>query len=143
MLLVLSSSLTTRADQDGDRSELGKVSEQLYAALLKGDASVLERLLSDDFVGIHGNGTIETKAEYLASTRSGAFTYQKYDVRDSRVRIYGGTAVVDALVTFTGTAGGKPFTGVDLRVTRIWVRQQGGWKCVEYQVTRVAPKAGS
>ncbi len=144
MLLVLAPSSSTRADQSADQSQIKKVTDRLLAAQQKGDTGVLEGLLTDDFVGIHGDGTTETKAQYLASIRAGTLKYDEIDVRDSRVHIYGDAAVVYALLTFTGKLNGKQFTGVDLRNTRIWVRQQGDWKCVGYQVTRVASaKTGS
>ncbi len=128
-----------RANSLVDPSEITKVTDRFHAALRKGDAAALDRLLADDFIGIHGNGTTDTKSSYLAKVRSGAFTYQKYDVRDTQVRAYGDAAVVTALVTFSGNAGGKQFADVDIRVTRIWIRNQGEWRCVEYQVTRVVP----
>jgi len=58
-------------------------------------------------------------------------------VRDSKIRVYGDTAVVTSLLFFKGTTSGKPFSG-DVRSTRVWVKQKGNWKCVAFQVTRVA-----
>ncbi len=137
VLLLLLTASSARANQQADESQVRTVTDQLYAALRKGDSAVLDRLLAEDFFGIHGNGTTDNKSTYLAKIRSGAFTYQRYDARDTQVHTYGDTAVVYALVTFSGNAGGKQFSDVDIRVTRIWVRKKGEWRCVEYQVTRV------
>ena len=64
--------------------------------------------------------------------------YQNITTREAKIRIYGNTAVVNALASVKTTVNGKPYTG-DVRNTRVWVKDRGTWKLVVFQTTRVAP----
>src|SRR5204863_2266693 len=61
---------------------------------VRADVAALDRLLDDGWTVTHGDGTINTKAEYLADLKSGArkfFGDVKQD--DFTVRVYGDTAI--------------------------------------------------
>jgi ketosteroid isomerase-like protein len=110
---------------------------QLVQAQLKGDTSFFEKHYVDDSTIIHGIGKLLTKAEEIANLKSGALKYESYDVRDQRIRVYGDTAVVNLEASAKEISFGKPFSG-DFLVAWVWVKQQGGWKVVLKQITRVA-----
>jgi len=116
--------------------QIKKVTDEVYAALLKADADSLEKLLADDYTGTQGDGKLLTKPQSIESLKSGATTYQTSDIHDLKIRVYGHTAVTTNHVLFKGITNGKPYSG-DVRTTRVWVKQQGSWKCVSYQATRV------
>ena len=118
--------------------QIKKLTDQIVAAQLKADTNSYEKLLADDYTAIHGDGTLSTKAQDIENFKSGAVKYETVDMRDSKIRVYGDTAVVTSLLFFKGTTSGKPFSG-DVRSTRVWVKQKGNWKCVAFQSTRVAP----
>ena len=98
----------------------------------------MEKYFADDYTAIHGDGKLSTKAQEIENFKSGAFKLESDDLRERKIRAYGDTAVVIGLASAKGTLGGKPFSA-DFRFTRIWVKQQGNWKSVAYQATRVAP----
>jgi len=113
---------------------------QLVQALLKGDTSFFEKYYADDVTIIHGDGKLSTKAddEEIKNLKSGATKYESIDVPESKVRVYGDTAVVNSLTSGKGMVNGKPYS-FNGRITRVWVKQKGDWKCVASQYTRVAP----
>jgi ketosteroid isomerase-like protein len=126
---------------------LGNVAEKIRSlqeesrkAALKGDASFLEKYLADDYVGIDGNGAIVTKAQAIQALKSGAVKYESIDVRDTKIRAYGNTAIVDSLASLKLTINGKPISG-DFRATFVWVKQKGNWKRVAFQSTPVTPQS--
>jgi uncharacterized protein (TIGR02246 family) len=111
---------------------------ELKQATLKSDTSFFEKYFADDYVAIHGNGSVSTKAEEIENFKSGATKYESIEVREAKIRTYGDTAVVNFLASVKATFDGKPYIG-DVRNTRVWVKQNGNWKLVVFQATRVAP----
>jgi len=117
--------------------QIAALSDQEIQAQLKGDTSFYEKYYTDDATIVHGNGKLYTKEEEIADLKSGSLKYESLEVRDRKIRVYGDTSVVNFLIFFKGVLGGQPFSGADLRRTVVWVRQNGGWKIVLYQVTRI------
>jgi ketosteroid isomerase-like protein len=111
--------------------------EQSRQAALKGDVSFLEKYLSDDYVGIAPDGSISTKDQAIQMLKSGAIKYDVIDEREVKVRVYGGTAIVNGLASLKLTVNGTPISG-DHRATFVWVKQKGNWKEVSFEGTRVA-----
>lgn len=111
---------------------------QLKQAILKSDTNFFEKYYADDYVAIHGNGNLTTKAEEIENFKSGATKYESIEVRGLKIRTYGDTVVVNALASIKATFKGEPYIG-DVRNTRVWVKQNGNWKIVVFQTTRVAP----
>lgn len=116
--------------------QIKTMTEQLRAAQLKADANSFEKFLADDYAAVHGDGTLSTKAEEVANLRSGALKYEALDPRESKIRVYGNTAVVSSVLSIKGTVHGKAYSG-DVRTTRVWVKEKGNWKSVLLQVTRI------
>ena len=118
--------------------EIRSLQEESRKAALKGDVSFLEKYLADDYVGIDGKGALVTKAQAIQALKSGALKYESIDVRDSKIRTYGNTAIVDSLASLKVVNNGKPISG-DFRATFVWVKQKGNWKRVSFQSTPVIP----
>jgi hypothetical protein len=118
--------------------QLKTLHEQGRQAALKGDASFLEKYLSEDYLRIGVDGSILTKDQQIQMLRSGAIKYYTIDERDVKVSVYGDAAVLNVLVFLKMTINAKPITGLD-RATFVWVKQDGNWKEVFFQATRVAP----
>ena len=120
--------------------EIKALLDQTIQANLKADASFFQKHYADDATIVHGNGELFTKAEEIADLKSGSLTYELNEVRERKIHVHGDTAVVAFLISYKGTVSGKPFTG-DLRRTVVWVKQEGNWKIVAYQVTRLGWQA--
>jgi len=143
MLLALGQGYTAVAQTTEDavrnaQQEIKALQAQDVQAILKSDTSVMEKYYSDDYIAIHGDGKLTTKAREIENFKSGVTKYDSITVREAKIRIYGDTAVVNALASIRATFNGKAYTG-DVRNTRVWVKQNGNWKLVLFQATRVAP----
>lgn len=77
-----------------DVQQVLAVDEARRLAMLHGDFSTLDSLLADDATIFWGDGTADDKASTLALLRSGRLRYAQLDYENTRVRLYGGTAVV-------------------------------------------------
>ena len=58
---------------------------------------------------------------------------------DIKVRVYGDTAVVTSRSTSKGKFNGQPFSELE-RSSDVFVKQNGQWKCVLTQLTRIVEK---
>ena len=127
----------TDAATGNAQQEIKALQGQVVQAILKSDTSVLEKLYADDYIAIHGDGVLTTKAQEIENFKSGVTKYDSITVREAKIRIYGNAAVVNALASVKTLVNGKPYSG-DVRNTRVWVKDGGNWKLVVFQTTRVA-----
>jgi hypothetical protein len=145
MLLVLAlavpaSMLAQQSSKAAKEKEVRAVFDEMQKGVLKGGveaAATLDKYSADDFMLIQGNGAVLTKAETSDGYRSGKSGYQKMDLSDVKVRIYGNTAVVTGIVTYIGELAGLKNTGIPARFTRVFVKWNGAWKQVLNQNTRI------
>jgi len=106
-------------------------------AMLHSDVKALDALLAEDVIIFWGDGTTDDKASTLELFRSGRLRYSKLDYDNTRVRIYGDTAVVTGNARVQAQADDHPIQHL-VRVTRVYVNQHGQWRLVASQTTRVA-----
>jgi ketosteroid isomerase-like protein len=106
-------------------------------AQMAADLPALDKLLSDDFVGITASGDMNTKAQQLARLRDHAFVITKLDTSDVKVKLLGNIAIVTSLAEVVGTNDGAPIDGT-FRYTRVYHRVPGStWKITSFEATRV------
>jgi ketosteroid isomerase-like protein len=114
--------------------EVEKLERELFEAYQRRDLSGLDRILDDDYVFIAPNGQVRTKE----AVRNFSWPqYERLDVDEIRVRVYGEAAVLTAQVTILGQSPLDGVTGV-YRNTRVYVRQRGKWRAVSGHSTKVA-----
>jgi hypothetical protein len=110
-----------------------------YAAQMANDFAALERLLGDDLVYVHSSTTVDTKASFIDSMRSGTVRYRHMALGETTVRCYGGLAVISGRGTFEVTARGQDMT-MELLFHALWAKRSGGLQFVSWQATRLPPK---
>jgi ketosteroid isomerase-like protein len=112
--------------------------EQWRQAQLDGDATAMDRLLSDDFVGITAFGQVTTKEQQLARVRDRTMVLTQLELSDIKVKLIGPiVAVVTSRAELKGTADGLPISGT-FRYTRVYQRlASGAWKITSFESTRV------
>jgi ketosteroid isomerase-like protein len=133
LLLALCPALVLTA---GPEEEVRAMEKLWNESRVRADVAALDRLLDAGWTVTHGDGTINTKAEYLADLKSGArkfFADVKQD--DFTVRIYGDTAVAAGLSDSKVEYKGKPSGGA-LRFTRVYVKRDGRWIMIVSHATR-------
>jgi ketosteroid isomerase-like protein len=125
------------SERHESKHEIDHLEEAWRTAALKHDATAMAALLSDDYIGITANGTLQSKDETLSSLRSGATQFTKMDLSDRKVRFYARTAVVTSRAEVAGNSPGGDING-SFRYTRIYVRDtKGAWKVVSFEASRI------
>lgn len=105
-------------------------------AMLHADVSALDNLLADDATIVWGDGTIDDKQSMLALFSSGRLRYSQFDYENTRVRLYGDTAVVTGQARVRLQSDGQVMAH-HVHVTRVYVRDHDRWRLVASQTTRM------
>jgi len=129
----------TRTPADEDERAVAALDTAYQLAVAKNDAAMMDRILADDFVLVTGRGRVFTKADLLAEARSGRFVYERQEDSSRKVRVWGDTAVVTALLWAKGTEDGKPFE-YRLWFSDTYVRTPSGWRYVFGQASIRLPQ---
>ena len=118
--------------------EVLKAFHALDDANIKKDRATMERMMADDYVYTHSNGTVANKAQDIAETMSADSKWTASKTDDLKVRIYGDVAIVTGLQILTGSA--KGYISGPRRFTDLWIRRGGRWQNVGGQTTLLPSK---
>ena len=130
MSIALAQRQSAKRDQRRNAEQaIRRLDDERIQAQVHADAVALDRIYADDFIGIGPSGTVRTKAQVIADFTSGDLKFQSITTNDVRVRVYGNTAVETGRSTMIGQDRGKAVPR-DNRFTRVWVKQQRGWRLV-------------
>ena len=139
---------TTTAAPAGDNSaaeaEIKKLMDTVQTALAKNDADAMEKIYADNYMLVNLDGSVQNKAERLASLRSGDTKYSSFTYSEPNFRFNpeGTGVIVIAKLSMKGTAKGKPIDG-DYRITQVYRKMPDGWKQVTAQATKIEGGAES
>jgi ketosteroid isomerase-like protein len=119
------------------KRQVEKLEEAWRAAEMSGDADAMDKLLSDDYVGITMTGQVVTKTQQLDRMRNRSMVVKSIALTDVKVKLIGTTAVVTSLADVDGTNDGEPMHGM-YRYTRVYTRlPTGSWRITNFEATRV------
>ena len=128
--VVLSGCVSPESAIESDSvTALRQLDQERIQAQVGADATALNRLYAEDFIGIGPSGTVRTKAQVIADFRSGSLRFQSITTDDVQWRFYGDTAVETGRSTMNGQDRSKTVPR-DNRFTRVWVKRQGRWQLV-------------
>src|SRR5689334_13480482 len=106
-----------------------KLDDERIQAQIHADATALDRIYADDFIGVGPSGRVRTKPQVISDFTSGDLKFQSITTDDVQVRVYENTAVETGRSTMIGQDKGRTVPR-ETRFTRVWVKQQGRWRLV-------------
>ncbi|GEM_PF-214757 len=118
----------------GVSERLKKLEEDWGAALVKGDAAALQKILADDYYIIEPEGGVSNKVKTLSEVKSGKFKLESIKFEDLKVRVYGSTAIVTGGETVKIKDGEREVVGT-YRFADVFVLRGGRWQAVHSQLT--------
>lgn len=114
--------------------------EQLWNQAYKsGDTKALNSILDDGIVLVNDDGSVQTKAEFLASVKAptGATAQQQQVSPESfSVHVHGNVAIATGIMRVKGEENGKPYNRRE-RFVDTWILKRGSWVCVGTDATPV------
>jgi ketosteroid isomerase-like protein len=144
VMLPLGTASALNASPEEDAKAVAALDTKYQAAVKANDTTTMNRILADDFALVTGRGAVFSKADLLDSARKKEVTYERQDEEPGtqKVRVWGDTAVVTALLWIKSVQGGKP-ADYKLWFSDTYVRTPTGWRYVFGQASLPLPKAES
>lgn len=110
--------------------------DRRFSLTAGGDLDELGQMLTDDMNYTHSTSTVDTKADFIGSLRSGRVRYISIEPEERSVRIYGHSAVVQGIAHVLVKVEERD-VDVRLRFTELYVEKDGTWKMALWHSTRV------
>jgi ketosteroid isomerase-like protein len=134
ILAVLLLTLSVASAQVSQRSDEGTrvlaLDNSWNRALETKDIKALDLLLADTLKSVDIDGSMQSKAEFLASIQAPGYHPPAHSVTEqSSVDVYGDSAVVVGIFRTTGVDRGRKYVKRE-RFVDTWTRTSGTWKCV-------------
>ena len=105
-------------------------------AHFQSDLPRLSSLVTDDYVLVNSDASVENKEQFLADFRLPGFKIDPYTREQPLNKVWDSGAVTAAIVRLSWTQDGTKHTRA-LRYADVWVKKQGRWQVTFTQVTRV------
>jgi ketosteroid isomerase-like protein len=109
---------------------------QRFDAQVKKDTARLNQLLAEDLIYVHSSAQIEDKRAFVGNVGKAHWDYRSAKLEDTRVRVYGNTAIITGKGTLEMFNEGKMIT-LRLLYTDVYVKRKGKWQMVSWQSTRL------
>jgi ketosteroid isomerase-like protein len=135
--LALAQPALAAAPNAADLAQLTRQANDWDAAIVRKDRAAVEVNMAEDFRQIDGDADIEDKASFVEGLMSPKLKIDPYTVENFEIRQYGDTALISGRTKMTGSWDGKPFN-THYRYIDIYAKQNGVWKIVSVQITRLA-----
>lgn len=100
------------------------------------DAAALDQLLSPQLVYVDYDGSMQTKAEFLAAVKASDLHPDQIINEGQTAHVFGDCAIVTGIYREKGVDKGKPYNRRG-RFTDTWVKSHGVWQCVASQSTLI------
>jgi ketosteroid isomerase-like protein len=139
LALVCATAAIGLAQEDSDpgvQSKIIALEKAWNQAYKLGDIRALDTLLDDRIVLINDDGTVQTKAEFLAGVKPSKSQEQQVAPESMKVHVFGNTAVATGVFRAKGVEGGKSYVRRE-RFVDTWVYTGGKWVCVATNATPV------
>lgn len=142
--LSLGTATDLNASSDEDAKTVAALDTKYQAAVKANDAATMDQILADDFILVNGRGKVSSKTDLLESARKKEVTYERQEEEPGtqKVRVWGDTAVVTALLWIKAMQVAKPID-YKLWFSDTYVRTPAGWRYAFGQASLPLPKDDS
>ena len=122
-------------------AELRALNARFIHNFITNDVAGHDAILHKGFICIDPNGRRVGREEYLKrwSVQFDPARIPYYDYRDEKIDVFGDTALLRSTNKSVRMVDGKETVGMTM-YTDVYVREDGAWKCVQAQITRVEPE---
>jgi ketosteroid isomerase-like protein len=120
----------------GDETKVIALENLWNQMQLNHDADAMGKILDPDFVLTDYDGTVMSKAEFLASIRDKSNQLTVEVSEDMKLHRHGDTVIVTGATHEKGTEKGKAYAHQG-RFTDTWIKKDGHWLCVASQLSLI------
>lgn len=134
--LVVSSLTHNPATDDSLPPDLVAAIATLDRAQVDADTGTLARMVTDDYVLVNSDATVDRKPKYLADFLLPGLRMEPYVIEERIEKVWDRTAVVFGLQRLSWTQDGVQHRRT-LRIVHVWTKRSGRWQATHTQLTRV------
>lgn len=138
-LFAFLSKAEAQNNYDEDMAQLKVLNAKFINNFVTNDSAAHSRIIHKDFVCISSAGEYIGRQKYLDDWAHGFDGFKYWDYRDENIKIFGSTALVHAKNKYVVLRDGREVTGMSM-YTDVYVKENGQWKCVQAQLTKVSPE---
>ncbi len=117
-------------------SQILQAERDFLMAHLNCDVAALDRLMADEYAQINSAGRVVSKADVIASFKSGNRHWDEAHSDELQVRVYGEAAVVIGRWQARGVNTGQAFDYA-ARYVSVWIWRDGRWQMTVDQSTDI------
>jgi ketosteroid isomerase-like protein len=103
------------------------------------DTKALDQLLAPTFLAVEIDGSVSSKAEFLAGIKAPEYQPSQAVNEQINVQVYGNSAVVVGIFRVKGVEKGKPYVHRE-RFIDTWIKHEQSWQCVASSATLITAK---
>jgi hypothetical protein len=126
-------------DNNSDLVKLKALNATFINDFVTNDTISHSKIIDKEFVCLTNSGAYINRKDYMNGWLHGFDTFKYWDYRDENIKIFGTTALVHAQNKYVLVQNGKEITGMSM-YTDTYIKENGQWKCVQAQLTKVAPE---
>lgn len=134
-------SFSSAFSQEDDLAVLKKLNARFIHNFVTNDVPSHDQIIHKDFICINRDGKWINREAYLKAWATGfdpsVIVY--WDYRNEKITIIGNTALVRSVNKYIVARDGKETTAMS-QYTDTYVKENGTWKCIQAQLTTVAPE---
>lgn len=121
-------------------AELRALNARFINNFITNDVASHDAILHEGFICITPTGARVSRADYLKAWATGfdPAHIPYFDYRDEKIDVFGDTALVRSTNRSVRVVDGVETVGMTM-YTDTYVRRDGAWKCIQAQITPVAP----
>jgi uncharacterized protein (TIGR02246 family) len=105
-------------------------------ATARNDTKTLAALVTDDYVLVNSDASVQGKASYLADFAAPGFKVDPYEIEPLTYKVHGDAALTAWIFNLNWTQDGRRQTR-RLRIAHFWVNEDGRWRIAYTQLTRI------
>jgi uncharacterized protein (TIGR02246 family) len=140
-LFLLSGTVFGQKSSSKSEEAVIKTLRDICQAYEKKDTDFLLKYMTEDFTLTASDGSITTRDDEIKELKSGKVTYQIFENRDMKVRLYGEkTAVVTGRTVVKGEYEKSPIDA-EFQFTDTLVFRDGRWRIAASHASRIKPKS--
>lgn len=132
--------LSVFGQKKNDKDAVSDAAEKLRSAMISGEKSALESLISPELTYGHSGGHIDDAAEFVDKLVSKKSDFVTIDITNQTINIVGNTAIVRHHFYATTADSGKAPGDVTLDVLLVWAKVKNDWKLLARQAVKSEKK---
>lgn len=116
--------------------DLTQAIQDYQQAQVHNDIVTLDHLVTDDFVLVNSDSSVQNKKSFLEDFNKPGFKMEPYVLQEKVEKVWGDAAVVSGVMLLKWTQDDKQQSR-KLRIVYVWTKKDGHWQTTYAQLTRV------